>query len=167
MKNIIVAYDRVGTIGRDGMLPWQGQLPADMRHFAEKTIGNTVIMGRKTFESLPEKYRPLPDRENIVLSMSATAIQGVKIAHSLDEAYEMASYEPYVIGGAQIYEEAMPTAERIYATEIQARVEKGDAFFPPILGCDWDLTAEEHYVADARNAYNYSFLTYVRRYQEF
>ena len=132
MSSIVVDYDVNRVIGAEGKLPWAGQVPADMLHFKALTEGATVIMGRKTFESLPERFRPLPNRQNIVISLSQKAIEGVQIASSIGDAYSQADYEPFVIGGEQIYNLALPTVDRVFATEIFARAVKGDAFFPYI-----------------------------------
>jgi len=163
MKSIVVAYDINRTIGREGQLPWMGKLPADLRHFKELTEGESVIMGRRTFDSLPENFRPLPNRQNIVLSLSAQAIYGVQVAHSLDEAYSLAGDDAFVIGGAEIYAQALPTIDRIYATEIEHRTVNGDAFFPVLPQAEWCIDDIQEFDADARNKYNYSFVTYIRR----
>ncbi|MDB5180698.1 MAG: dihydrofolate reductase [Candidatus Saccharibacteria bacterium] len=163
MKSIVVAYDAMRTIGRNGDLPWAGKLPADLKHFKELTEGRSVIMGRKTFESLPEAYRPLPNRQNIVMSLSATAIKGAVIARSLEEAYEYAGDDAMVIGGADIYRQALPTVDIIYATEIFTRTVKGDAFFPPLPMSDWCIDSIQDFEADNKNKYDYSFVTFIRR----
>ena len=163
MKSIVVAFDAVRTIGRNGDLPWAGRLPADMRHFKELTEDESVIMGRRTFDSLPDAYRPLPHRKNIVLSLSATAIDGAFVARSLDEAYELAGENPIVIGGADIYQQALPTVNRVFATEIMARTVGGDAFFPELPPSEWEITDIQDFEADDKNKYDYSFVTYLRR----
>lgn len=163
MKSIIVAYDVNRTIGLNGSLPWVGQLPADMRHFKELTDGKSVIMGRRTFDSLPEASRPLPHRQNIVLSLSAAAIRGVDVARSLDEAYEIAGENPFVIGGASVYQQALPTVDTVFATEIMARTIGGDAFFPILPIDEWKVGTIQDFEADARNKFAYSFITYHRR----
>ena len=163
MKSIVVAYDVERTIGINGGLPWAGQIPADMHHFKELTNGQSVIMGRRTFESIPEAFRPLPNRQNIVLSLSAQAIEGAQVARSLDEAYELAGENAFVIGGANVYHQALPTVERVFATEILARTLNGDAFFPALPKADWEITDIQDFQADERNKYDYSFITYDRR----
>lgn len=121
------------AIGAGGKLPWEGLLPADMQHFGAVTRNKSVIMGRKTFESLPEQFRPLPNRQNIVLSMSDMAIRNVHVVHSLEEAYETARYEPMVIGGGEIYKQALPTVDKVIATEIIVKTPGADTFFPTYL----------------------------------
>jgi len=165
MKNIVVAFDREHAIGRDNTLPWAGKLPADMRRFRELTTGDTVIMGRKTFESLPPSYRPLPDRQNIVLSLGEVAGTGFQVARSLAEAYALAEHdEVHVIGGSQIYELALPTADCVYATEIDTVIEDADAYLRGFNNDEWTETLRADYPIDDRNAYGYSFITYLRNH---
>ena len=164
MRTIVVAYgmnDR--AIGAEGQLPWQDALPADMKHFAEATKNKAVIMGRKTFESLPEQFRPLPNRQNIVLSMSDTAISNVHVVHSLEEAYSTARYEPMVIGGGEIYRQALPTVNKVLATEVLVNSKNADTFFPELPLDEWEITEKEFHIADERNKYAYAFITYLRR----
>lgn len=163
MKSIVVAYDLEQTIGRNNQLPWAGQLPADLRRFKELTEGTSVVMGRKTFESLPEAYRPLPNRQNIVVSLTQRAFEGAVIANSLEDAFLRADADIMVIGGAQIYRQALPLVDRVYATEISTRTEDGDAFFPYLPVADWDVTEFEPHLPDDQNRFGYSFLTYLRR----
>lgn len=165
MRNIVVAYGvRDMAIGRENGLPWAGQLPSDMEHFRRITDGQTVIMGRKTFESIPETYRPLRNRQNIVLSMADVAYSGVQIAHSLEEAYELAEAEPMVIGGANVYEQALPFTDRVYATEILASVPGADAFFPMFPSKEWRIDGEvDMRKPDSVNKYAHAFVTYLRK----
>lgn len=162
MRSIVVAYDVNRVIGSEGALPWAGQLPADMRHFRELTEGKTVIMGRKTFESLPEQFRPLPRRQNIIISLSQTAIEGAQVATSMSDAYAQAENEPIIIGGEQIYRLALPTVDQVFATEIFAKAIKGDAFFPELPADEWRVDTIEEHQADEKNKYDYSFITYRR-----
>ena len=165
MKSIIVAYDQNRVIGRENSLPWAGQLPDDMDHFREETHNTTVIMGRKTFESLPESVRPLPDRQNIILSLGEYSVRGVQIAHSLDEAFALAEYEEVnVIGGAQIYSLALPSVDRVVATEIETEVKDGDAYFPSLSDDEWTLFDYESFEKDGRNTLNFAFATYLRKH---
>lgn len=165
MKNIVVAYDKAGVIGRNGELPWAGKLPADMKRFRDLTMGESIIMGRKTFESLPERFRPLPGRQNIVLSLGEVAGTGFQIARSLEEAYALAEHdEVHIIGGGQIYTAALPTVDRIFATEIDTTVEGGDTYFPTMHSNEWHETAREDFSADEKNGFGYSFVTYLRNH---
>jgi len=137
-------------------------MPADLEHFKELTYGKSVIMGRKTFMSLPEHVRPLPGRQNIVLSLSQKAIEGTLVATSIGDAYSMADAEPVVIGGAKVYKEALPTVNKVHVTEINTVVEDGDAHFPRLSPLEWEL-AEYETVHDARDAFLSSYATYLRR----
>ena len=138
MLSLIAAVARNRIIGKDNQLLWH--LPDDMRHFRETTHGKAVIMGRKTWESLPEKFRPLPGRNNIVVSRNPDYVaSGATVATSLAEAVILAGNrenEVFVIGGADLYRQALPTADRLYLTEITADF-AGDVFFPPLPPGEW------------------------------
>lgn len=164
MRTIVVAYGMVDrAIGVNGSMPWEGDLPADMTHFGKVTKNKAVIMGRKTFESIPEAFRPLPNRQNIVLSMSEKAIHNVHVVQSLEQAYEAARYEPMVIGGGEIYRQALPTVNKVIATEVLVNTRGADTFFPELPMDEWDIVDEDHHDPDERNKYAYSFITYLRR----
>lgn len=137
MISLIAALARNRSIGRQQKLLWH--LPEDMRHFRETTLGKTVIMGRKTWESLPSAYRPLPQRHNIVVSRNAAyQAGGATLAHSIDEALRLAgdASEVFVIGGEDLYRQTLPLASRLYLTEI-AEDFSGDAFFPEVAPGEW------------------------------
>ena len=157
----IVAIDENGAIGRQGELLCH--LPADMRHFKEVTMGNSIIMGRKTFESFPR--RPLPGRQNIVITRDPKwAYPGVTVTHNLDEAIAAAQTDTvFIIGGAQIYELAMPRVEVLHLTRIYARWASADVFFPKLDMSQWQEVSREHHVSDHRNAYEFDFITLKRR----
>ena len=159
MKSIVVAYDNNRAIGKNNAMPWQGQMPADMVRFKELTINKTVIMGRKTFESIGH---PLPYRQNIVISRQDIAYdeEGVLVVHSLAHAYAAAECEIVVIGGAEVYGMALDEVDVIYATEIHS-VFHGDTFFPKLSDA-WVETSRENYAADNLNMYDYSFVTYTK-----
>ena len=161
MKSIIVAYDKKRGIGADNDLLWQRDLPADLKHFKDLTTGHAIIMGRKTYESIG---RPLPNRQNIVVSHSMEPVQGIGVVPSIEDAYEIAT-DPqiFIIGGAQIYEQTLATADVILATEVDATFENATVFFPFINEDDWMETAREHHEADEANKYAFDFVTYVRR----
>lgn len=161
--SLIVAYDRLRTIGRNNQLPWAGQLPADLRHFKELTLNKSVIMGRSTYESLPTAFRPLPNRQNIVLSRKALSIEGVTTAHSLKEAYSKADLPAMVIGGANVYEQALLDVDKVYATEIHGLTLDGDAFFPELPSEAWQVTNQEFHLPDEKNKFAYAFVTYIRQ----
>jgi dihydrofolate reductase len=160
MKTIIVAFDRLHGIGADNDLLWLRDLPADLKHFKELTTGHTVIMGRKTFESIG---RPLSDRQNIVVSHSHENLEGVEVAHSIEEAYTLAKSDIFVIGGAQIYEEALSSVDEIRATEVEAVFDNATVFFPEIDLTVWQEISRTHYDADESNKYPFDFVHYTRR----
>ncbi len=157
---IIVAYDRQRAIGHAGGLPWH--LPDDLRHFKALTLGQRVLMGRRTFESIG---RPLPGRENWVLSRDpswshpgAETLRDWRAA--LDRHHDGTLW---VIGGGEIYRLAQPQADRIEATEVDAEVPAADAWFPPIDDAQWTIAAREHHPADERHAYAFDFVSRKRR----
>ena len=157
---LIYARAANGTIGLGGAMPWH--LPEDLAHFKRLTNGCPVIMGRKTWDSLPERFRPLPGRRNIVITRQADwSENGVQRASSLPEALQMC--EPaatvWVMGGAQIYAQALPLAARVEVTEI-AQDFDGDAF-APLLGPEWQAAAREAYVSASGLAF--SFVRYQRQ----
>ncbi len=160
MKYIIVAYDQNRVIGANNQLLWQGSLPADMHHFRDSTSGQVVIMGRKTYESIG---RPLPNRQNIVVTHQPLEIEGVSVVHSLDEAYGVADADKdiYVIGGGQIYRQALDSVDVVQATEIKARFEGGDTYFPN-LPDGWSEIERKHHEADDTNKYAYDFVTFTK-----
>lgn len=161
MKTIIVAYDKNRGIGADNNLLWQRNLPADLQHFKEITTGGAIIMGRNTYESIG---RPLPGRQNIVISHHNLSVDGIQIADSLEMAYDLveSGRETFVIGGGQIYNLAIETVDRILATEVDAVFDQATVFFPEIDPNKWRETSRTSQFADERNLYNYDFVTYER-----
>lgn len=162
-KAIVVAYDKNRAIGRNGDLPWGRSLPADLAHFKKLTKGSNVIMGRKTFESIGS--RPLPDRENIVISSRHTGVKKVLTAMNLQSAIALSRYPTFIIGGAQVYKDALDTPEidTIYATEIDAEFPDADVFFPDIGMTIWEETDRVHRPADEANVYAFDFVIYQRK----
>ena len=158
-KALIVAYGRNGEIGAHGDLPWGRNLPGDLAQFKRRTTGGSIIMGRRTFESIGK--RPLPDRENIVVSSTPTGVSGVLTALSLESAYALARYPIFIIGGARLYRAALPTVDVIYATEVDATFPDADTFFPKLSG-EWQEVAREHHQADEKNAYSFDVVEYRR-----
>lgn len=158
---LIAAVADNGVIGRAGDLPWR--LPDDLKRFKRLTMGKPVILGRKTYQSIG---RPLPGRTMIVLSRSAGAGDfpaEIAIAANLDDALRRAgeAEEAMVIGGAAVYAEALPRAERMHLTRVHAEVE-GDVVFPPFDASAWRVESESHHPADERHAYAFTFRDYVR-----
>jgi dihydrofolate reductase len=142
-KIIIVAVGENGVIGRDGELPWE-PIEEDIKFFRQKTIGNTVVMGRKTYQSLPESFRPLPDRENMVLTRSGfePENESVKVVNSLEEAWSSSDNQKvYIIGGASIYGQALPEADKMFITEVPGEYD-GDTFFPD-FSSNWEEVSRE------------------------
>ena len=155
--NLIYARAANGVIGKDNAMPWH--LPEDLAHFKRLTQGWPVIMGRKTWDSLPARFRPLPGRTNVVITRQTDwHAAGAQPASSLADALSLcaASEEVWVIGGAQIYAQAEPLADRIEVTEIDQNFE-GDAF-APVLGLQWTATAREDHMA--ASGLKFSFMTY-------
>lgn len=159
-----MAQNRV--IGRNNSLPWH--LPEDLKYFKRITMGKPVIMGRKTFESIG---RPLPGRTNIVITRNPDwAFEGVRTVHSLDAARQLCNSigvidgvdEAMVIGGAEIYRQALPMADRLYLTEVHAEVE-GDTTFPDFDRRAWVEVSRADFEALGPNPYNYSFLVLDKR----
>lgn len=160
--NLVAAASLNNVIGKDNQLLWR--LPNDMAFFKNITWGMPVIMGRKTFESLG---KPLKGRTNIVVSHNpGLRIPGVRIAHGLKEALALAEEESvkqcFVIGGGEIYRQAMPLARRIYLTRVCAEME-GDAFFPAIDETLWSKTGQTDFDADNQHAYAYRFEVWERK----
>lgn len=155
------AHDRV--VGRDGVMPWH--LPEDLRHFREVTADTTVVMGRRTWLSLPERFRPLPGRVNVVLSRQpGFSVPGAEVRGSLEEAVAVApaGERVWVIGGAQVWESALPLAARLVVTEIDVRVD-GDTRAPRIDGT-WQVTAcdPEHGWRESVTGLRYRFVEHSR-----
>lgn len=158
MISLIVAMDKNRLIGDGKKIPWH--LPADFAYFKETTTGHLIIMGRATFESIG---RPLPNRKNIVLTRGDFSHEGVEVAHSFDEARALAkdSDEVFVIGGAQVYTQALPTADRLYITFIEG-VFTGDTFFPEIDWSLWRQVKDEKREPDERNQHAMRFAIFER-----
>ncbi len=158
--NMIFARSRNGVIGKNNAMPWH--LPEDLAHFKRLTLGWPVIMGRKTWDSLPPKFKPLPERTNVVITrQSDWTGPGAVVAASLPEALRLcaASEEVWVIGGAQIYAQAEPIAHRAEVTAIAADFD-GDAF-APLLGPRWAEVARDDRVSS--NGMAFSFISYEQQ----
>lgn len=168
--SLIAAIGKNNELGRGNQLLWK--LPADMQHFRDTTRGHAVIMGRKTFESIG---RPLPDRENIVVTrQKGYYAPGITVVHSLDEALRFAALEQgkhfeekqeeteiFVIGGGELYKEAISRAQKLYITRVDDAVPDADTFFPEI-GPEWKEVTREAYTKDAENLHDFVFLTYKK-----
>jgi len=160
----IAALSKNRVIGRNNDLPWR--LPDDMKFFMETTRGHHVIMGRKNYDSLLPKFKPLPQRTNIVITRQRDFVApGCTVMHSVEPALELArknsETECFIIGGAEIYKLAMPQTTRLYLTEIDAHVE-GDTYFPDIDMKDWKEVSRQHHPADQRHVYAFDIVVYDR-----
>ena len=163
---LIAALAENRVVGIDNRLPWH--LPEDLKYFKRITTGKAIIMGRKTYESIG---RPLPNRTNIVISRNSDfRAEGVKVVASLDAAINLATdvnasngvQEVMIIGGASIYEAALPKAERLYITRVHAEVE-GDTYFPEVNFDQWSEVKREDHKACANNPHDYSFAVYDKK----
>lgn len=158
--SLIVAMDRNNGIGVQNRLPWH--LPADLRHFKTVTSGHTVIMGRKTYESIG---KALPNRRNVVVSRSADyQAEGCEVLNNLQAALDVCKDEAevFVIGGSEIYGQAFPLADKLYITLVDT-VTDADTFFPPFNENEWELLHLEEHQADPKNQFDYSFCIYQRK----
>ncbi|MGH1335756.1 MAG: dihydrofolate reductase [Aureispira sp.] len=167
--SIIVGLGHDQVIGKDNDMPWH--LSADLRYFAKTTKGHPIIMGRKCYASIG---RPLPKRKNIIITRNtAFKAEGCAVVHSLEQALkEAAAYystsdtteaEVFVIGGGEIYRQALSLADRLYITYIDVKVEGGDVFFPEFDQKQWRTIKEEAHQKDEKNAYDYKFVVLERQ----
>ncbi len=158
----IVAMANNRVIGKDNDIPWY--LPADLKYFKKITLGHHIIMGRKCYESIG---RPLPKRTNVIITRNLFFMStGCLVTHSLEEALQLArengEHEAFIIGGAQIYELALPIIDRLYLTEVDIEAE-GDILFPELDFNDWRITSEDVHPADEKNQYGYAFKVLERK----
>lgn len=156
---MIVAVDKNLGIGAKNDLLWMRELPDDLANFKKLTTGSSVIMGRNTFDSIG---KPLPNRENIVISHRPVGVEGVLTAADLSSAYQLARFPIFVIGGGRIYRDAIADMDRLYVTEVDAEFPQATVFFPHIDNDIWQETAREHHDSDERNAYAFDFVVYDR-----
>ena len=160
MISAVVAIAKNNVIGNVNDLPWY--LPADLRHFKELTTGHSVVMGRKTLESIIARLgKPLPNRQNFVITRSGTtSVPDVSALHSPEDILSIQN-DLFIIGGAEIYRQTLSMINRLYITEIDAEV-AGDTFFPEIDYSQWQEVSREAHLADEKNPYNYSFVVLER-----
>lgn len=162
MLSLIVAMDKNNVIGKDNDMPWH--LPNDLKHFKETTLGNAMIMGRKTFDSIG---RVLPGRKSIVLTRSEqTFPEEVDVIHSIEEIHTLRkaneSDELFVIGGGELFKEMLPHADKLYVTVIDEAFD-GDVYFPEIDPMIWEEVSKEKGLKDEKNIYDYYFIEYSRK----
>ncbi|MCW8830776.1 MAG: type 3 dihydrofolate reductase [Gammaproteobacteria bacterium] len=159
MLSLIAAMDNNRLIGRDNDLPWH--LPADLQHFKAITMSKPILMGRKTYDSIG---RPLPGRQNIVLTRGDAEIEGVTVVNSIDQAIAAAGdvEEVMVIGGSSIYKLVLPEVQRMYLSFVDGEFE-GDAWFPEFDQDEWKIIDEKNQAPDEKNAHACRFVTYQRK----
>lgn len=161
---MIAALSRNRVIGKNNDLPWK--LPDDMKFFMEKTKGHHAIMGRKNYDSIPPKFKPLPERTNIVVTRQKKfEAPGCLVVDSLEKGLKIAQdnheSETFIIGGAEIYKLGLPYAHRLYLTEIDAIID-GDTYFPAFDPGQWNEVSRIHHGQDSRHAYSFDFVLYER-----
>jgi dihydrofolate reductase len=157
---IIVATDEQGLIGKDNDLPWK--LSADLQYFRRVTMGKPIIMGRNTHDSIG---RALPGRKNIIVTKNkAYQAEGCTVVHSVDDALLACEQveEVMVMGGASLYEQFLPRADKLYLTQVHASISGGDTWFPEWHKNEWLEISREDYLADEKNDYAYSFIVYEK-----
>ena len=162
--SIIVAISENNIIGKDNSLIWH--LPADMKFFKDKTTGHCIITGRKNYESIPAKFRPLPNRTNIIIICQKDyEAPGAIVLSSIEEAIEKAKQitdeEVFIIGGGEIFVQSMHLADKLYVTKIHHSFD-GDIFFPEINSTIWKETKHADFKKDEKNKYDYSFGEYEK-----
>lgn len=161
-KCIIVAISDNNAIGRDNALLWH--ISEDLKFFRRTTLGCPVIMGRKTYESIG---RPLPKRTNIVVSRGSEAPEGTLPAHSLEEAFALAESSPeapercFVIGGGQVYAQALDVADRLIVTHVHTMIDDADTFFPQIDSQIWKVDSRSEIMTDPETGWNFEFVEYI------
>ena len=161
--SFIAAIGKNNELGKGNTLVWD--MPTDLQYFRDKTKGHTVIMGRKTFESIGH---PMPERQNIIITRDKNyKTEGVEVVNSLDEALELSratlnNEEIFIIGGAEIYRQAMDVADRLYVTHIDAEDKGADTFFPEIIPVVWNEISHDERKKDENNPYDYTFSVYER-----
>jgi dihydrofolate reductase len=157
--SIVVAISENNAIGKNNQLLWY--LPADLKHFKNITTGHTVIMGRKTYESLG---KPLPNRRNIIITRQDITIEGCEVAKSIADALALGAGEKeiFILGGAEIYQQSIHLTDRIYLTIVHQKFD-ADSFFPEINYDEWQETEREDHQPDEKNKFAYSFITLERR----
>lgn len=163
--SLIAALTENRVIGKDNDLPWH--LPDDMKYFMQTTLGHHVIMGRKNYESIPKKFRPLPNRTNIVVTRQEDyAAPGCIVVNSIAQGIDIAieNHEPevFIIGGAEIYTQSLSMANRLYLTEIQTSLE-GHAFFPAFDTHAWKEVSRKHHPMDEKHIYAFDFVVYEKK----
>lgn len=163
MYNItmITAMDWDRVIGKDGQIPWR--LSDDMKYFSQTTTDNVVVMGRKTYDSLPRQFKPLPRRENVILTRNGELfLPGCTVVSHIETVLKMSLLrEVFIIGGAELYKLFLPYAKRLLVTQVETRIMGGDTFFPAFTG-SWSVRTILQQKADARNQFGFFITEYTR-----
>lgn len=164
MISIIVAKGLNGVIGNKGEIPWK--LSADLKHFAKITKGHTVVMGRKTYESIVKRLgHALPERKNIIITsqidFKAPNCEIIQSIEQINKTFSNSAEEIFIIGGGEIYKQFLSIADKLYITEVATGCE-GDAFFPAISETDWKLISSEPHKKDEKNSYDFTFQEYIK-----
>ena len=162
---MIAAVAENGVIGKDNDLVWS--LPDDMKYFMNSTQDHYIIMGRKNYESLPPKFRPLPNRTNIIVTHQKDfKVDNTHVVHTMEDAIAFCANNKqeriFVIGGGQIYKQALPQADTLYITEIHQAFE-GDTYFPSFDKSEWEEVSRIPHAADERHLYSFDFVIYNRK----
>lgn len=165
---MIAAVAENGVIGKDNDLVWN--LPDDMKYFVEKTKKRHVIMGRKNYDSIPPKFRPLPNRPNIVITRQSNFVaEGCIVLNNLEDAFllckEAEEQEVFIIGGAQIYKMGLEVADKIYITEIHQNF-NGDTFFPDFDKSKWKEVSRKHHSKDEKHECSFDYVIYERHNED-
>jgi len=163
--SMIAAMSKNQVIGKNNDLPWK--LPDDMKFFMEKTKGHHTVMGRKNYDSIPQKFKPLPQRINIVVTRQKNfRAPGCLVVDSIDDGLTIAKVnkepETFIIGGSEIYKLGLPHATRLYLTEIDAEID-GDTFFPVFDKSRWNEVSRVHHDKDERHGYSFDFVVYEKK----
>ncbi|MCZ8022677.1 MAG: dihydrofolate reductase [Cyclobacteriaceae bacterium] len=162
--SLIAALSKNNVIGKNNDLPWH--LPNDMKYFMQTTKGHCVLMGRKNYESLPEKFRPLPNRTNILVTRQANFhAPGCEVFNTIEKgiayAKDIGETELFIIGGAEIYSATLPLADTLYLTEINAVID-GDTFFPKVDKTKWKETSRQVNNRDDKHKFDFDFVVYEK-----
>lgn len=163
--SLIAALSQNRVIGKNNDLPWH--LPDDMKYFMQTTKAHYVVMGRKNYDSIPEKFRPLPNRTNIVVTRQQNfQAPGCLVVNSIEAGLHLAKAsnekEVFIIGGSEIYKQGFPLATRLYLTEIQAHIE-GDTYFPEFDKNQWKEVSRVHHLSDERHKFPFDFVVFERK----
>jgi dihydrofolate reductase len=163
--SLIAAHAQNRVIGKNNDLPWH--LPDDMKYFMTTTQGHYCIMGRKNYDSIPAKFKPLPKRTNIVVTRQRDfQAPGCIVVNAIEDGIALArkneETEVFIIGGAEIYKTSLSSADRLYLTEIQAVID-GDVYFPEFKKEEWKEVSRQHHPVDQRHIYTFDFVIYERR----